>query len=310
MITRPGLDDRRPAQPSPSPWHAGEVALQASLGMAGRMAEIGPHVLRDHLIEQHRLFYPQLPVLILGAVDPEGDPWATMLAGQPGFLSVPDAATLHVAAPRDGTDPADRGLEAGDAVGLLGLEWPTRRRNRLNGRIRRAPGDEGFAVAVEQSFGNCPRYITPHGMAFAEGAAPAPAAELPRLDPAALAMIRGADTAFVASYVGEAGPARQVDVSHRGGRPGFIRAEADGALTIPDYAGNMFFNTLGNILVTRRAGLLFVDGATGTLLQVSGAAEILPDGPDLAWFEGAQRLWRVTPRRIVRRAGALPLRWA
>ena len=70
MITRPGLDDRRPAQPSRSPWHAGEVALQASLGMAGRMAEIGPHVLRDHLIEQHRLFYPQLPVLILGAVDP------------------------------------------------------------------------------------------------------------------------------------------------------------------------------------------------------------------------------------------------
>ncbi|WP_043338334.1 pyridoxamine 5'-phosphate oxidase family protein [Belnapia moabensis] len=297
----------------PSPWHAGEIALQSSLGMAERMAAIGQHVLRDHLIEQHRFFYPQLPFLILGAVDPEGDPWATILAGHPGFLSVPDAGTLRIAARRDAADPADRGMEAGDAVGLLGIELPTRRRNRLNGRILRQPGTEGFAVAVEQSFGNCPRYITPRGIAFArDPAEPAPAATeaLPRLDPAALAMIRRADTVFVASHVGEAGPGRQVDVSHRGGRPGFIRVEADGALTIPDYAGNMFFNTLGNILVTRRAGLLFVDGATGTLLQLSGAAEILPQGSDLAAFEGAERLWRVTPRRIVRREAALPLRWA
>ncbi len=296
-----------------SPWHAGEIALQSSLGLAERMAVVGRHVLRDHLIEQHQLFYPQLPFLVLGAVDPEGDPWATILAGHPGFLSVPDAQTLHVAARRDAADPADRGMEAGDPVGLLGIELPTRRRNRLNGHVRRETGDEGFAVAVEQSFGNCPRYITPHGIAFARdpaGPAPAGAAALPRLDPAALAMIRGADTVFVASHVGEAGAGRQVDVSHRGGRPGFIRVEADGALTIPDYAGNKFFNTLGNILVSGRAGLLFVDGGTGTLLQLTGAAELLPEGPELAAFEGAERLWRVTPRRIVRREAALPLRWA
>jgi hypothetical protein len=293
-----------------SPWHAGEVALQSSLGMAERMAVVGQHVLRDHLIEQHQLFYPQLPFLILGAVDPEGDPWATILVGRPGFLSVPDAGTLHVAARRDPADPADRGMEAGDAVGLLGIELPTRRRNRLNGRLRREPGDEGFAVAVEQSFGNCPRYIIPRGLAFTGDGAEAGAAALPRLDPAALAMIGRADSFFVASHVGEAGPGRQVDVSHRGGRPGFVRVEPDGSLTIPDYAGNMFFNTLGNILVTRRAGLLFIDWATGTLLQLTGPAEILPDGPEPAGFEGAQRLWRVTPRRIIRRRAALPLRGA
>ncbi|WP_043361028.1 pyridoxamine 5'-phosphate oxidase family protein [Belnapia sp. F-4-1] len=302
----------QPARDRLTPWHAGEVALQSSLGMAERMAVVGQHVLRDHLIEQHQLFYPQLPFLILGAVDPEGDPWATILAGHPGFLSVPDAGTLRVAAGRDAADPAGRGMEAGDAVGLLGIELPTRRRNRLNGHIRRTPGEEGFAVTVEQSFGNCPRYITPHGVGFArDPAEPAPegATALPGLDSAALAMIRRADTAFVASYVGEAGPERQVDVSHRGGPRGFIRVEADGALTIPDYAGNMFFNTLGNILMTRRAGLLFVDGATGTLLQLTGAAGLLPEGPELDAFEGAERLWRVTPRRIVRREAALPLRW-
>ena len=44
------------------------------------------------------------------------------------------------------------------AVGLLGLEPHTRRRNRANGRVRLLH-DGGFEVQVLQSFGNCPKYI-------------------------------------------------------------------------------------------------------------------------------------------------------
>src|SRR3546814_14766932 len=66
------------------------------------------------------------------------------------------------------------------------------------------------------------------------------------------------------------------DVSHRGGRPGFVRVtEDDGrsVLTIPDFSGNQFFNTLGNIAINPRAGLLFVDFATGDLLTLTGRSE-------------------------------------
>jgi hypothetical protein len=76
--------------------------------------------------------------------------------------------------------------------------------------------------------------------------------------------------------------------------------------------GNMFFNTLGNIALNPRAGLVFVDFASGSLLQISGTAELLLDAqaaPELAGFDGAERLWRFKPRRIVRREAALPLRW-
>src|SRR5262249_50554134 len=122
------------------------------------MAPVRRQVVRPFLIDQHRAFYPQLPFVIAGTVDPDGDAWATMLCGAPGFLSCPTADALHVRAIPDPSDPASRGMQVGDAVGLLGIELPTRRRNRLNGKIISAHAS-GFAVDVEESYGNCPQYI-------------------------------------------------------------------------------------------------------------------------------------------------------
>lgn len=297
--------------PSASPWHEGERRLQRQAGVAERMDAVGRKVIRDHLIDQHRLFYPQLPFVVLGAVDPVGDAWATLRARPPGFLAAPDPTHLAVALRRDPADPAEAGLEDGDAVGLLGIELATRRRNRLNGTIHR-DGPEGFVIAVEQSFGNCPRYIQRRDAAFVRPADVPTLRDpvvLDRLDGAAGDLVRRADTLFVASYaVGDDGQ-RRVDVSHRGGRAGFVRLDADGGLTVPDFNGNLFFNTLGNILVNPHAGLTFVDFERGDLLQMTGDAEILLDDPAIADFEGAERLWRFHPRRVVLRAEALPLRW-
>jgi predicted pyridoxine 5'-phosphate oxidase superfamily flavin-nucleotide-binding protein len=310
-----------PKQDAPSPWHEGEIRLQRRAGVAVRMEEIGRRTIRDHLTDQHRTFYPQLPFVVIGAVDPGGDAWATLRANRPGFLSSPDPWHLAVALPREPADPADGGMDDGDAVALLGIELPTRRRNRVNGAVRRA-GPNGFVVAVEQAFGNCPRYIQRRDFTFVRDpnvpSERTPTA-LARLDDAARAMIVRADTFFVASYAERQGGHRQVDVSHRGGRPGFVRVDREGlnsrlagggdVLTIPDYAGNLYFNTLGNMAVNPRAGLVFVDFDNGGLLQMTGDAELLSDGPDLASFDGAERLWRFYTRRIVRRPLALPLRW-
>jgi predicted pyridoxine 5'-phosphate oxidase superfamily flavin-nucleotide-binding protein len=296
--------------PSASPWHAGEVALQRAVGMAERMDELGRKVIRGFMPEQHRTFFGQLPFVVLGAVDAAGDAWATMRAGRPGFLHSPDPQRLQAAQPREPQDPAEAGLQDGDAVGMLGIELHTRRRNRMNGVLRRS-GADGFEVEVRQSFGNCPQYIQLRDYAFVEQPQAA-SVELGALDGEARALIGAADSFYVATYAEVAGGARQVDVSHRGGKPGFVRLNADGTLTIPDFQGNMFFNTLGNIALNGRAGLVFVDFASGGLLQMSGTAALLGGAEaaaDLAAFDGAERLWRFTPQRLVRRAHALPLRW-
>ena len=293
------MTEPRPA----SPWHPGEIAIQAHLGVAERMAELGSRVIRDHLTEQHRAFYRHLPFVVLGTVDPAGEVWATLRTGLPGFLDAPDPFHLRVRIAPDPQDPAEAGLSDGAGIGLLGIDLTTRRRNRLNGTIRQR-GADGFDIAVAQSFGNCPQYIRVRPNPGPVSDTEAGDAQISQgLDASARALVAGAETLFVASAV--AGPEGvQVDVSHRGGPAGFVRIDADGGLTIPDYSGNRFFNTLGNLLANPRAGLVFPDFATGDLLQMTGRTEVILESPEIAAFPGAERLWRFEPRTVIRRGNA------
>ncbi len=122
-------------------------------------------------------------------------------------------------------------------------------------------------------------------------------------------MIQAADTFFVASYVDDA-QGRHVDAAHRGGKAGFVPINAVGSLTIPDFAGNLHFNTLGNFLLNPKAGLVFPDFATGDMLHMTGDAEVLFDSAEIAAFQGAERLWLFRPRKVVLRPAALPLCFA
>ena len=294
----------------PSIWHEGEKFIQEKLGVAERMEGVGQRVIRDFMPDQHRQFYAQLPFMVLGSVDAEGDAWATFIEGRPGFMSSPSPTTLDIAARPDPLDPAARGMLDGAPVGLLGIEMHSRRRNRMNGVLSGLA--QGFRVEVDQSFGNCPRYIQLRDFSFARDpqvAVPGQREELTTLDARARALIEQADAFFVATYA-DRDDRRQVDVSHRGGKPGFVRVGEDGLLTIPDFNGNLFFSTLGNIHLNGQAGLLFVDYQNGDVLQMTGDAEIIYESPEIAAFQGAERLWSFRPRQIVRRPGGLALRWA
>jgi predicted pyridoxine 5'-phosphate oxidase superfamily flavin-nucleotide-binding protein len=287
------------------PFHDGERALQAQAGMQARMAEIGPRAIRDHMPDQHRDFFAQLPFLVVGSVDADGQPWASVLSGPPGFVQSPDPHTLRVAAQAPAGSPLAAHVRVGAPLGLLGIQPHTRRRNRMNGSVTRA-SEAGFDVEVEQSFGNCPKYIrTREAFYFGDDAPPAPAQPLAALDDAARALIRRADTLFIASA-----HAAGVDVSHRGGDPGFVTVGPDDLLTLPDYAGNFFFNTLGNLLLEPRAGLLFIDFDSGDLLQVNGRTHIVHDDEALADHPGVQRLLRIAVTGALRVPGGLPLQWS
>ena len=303
---------------SVSAFHEGERAVQARVGVQERMAQLGPRVIRDFMPDQHREFFGQLPFVIAGTADASGQPWASVLAAPPGFIHSPDPQRLVLQAQPLPADPLEDTLAEGVAIGLLGMEPHTRRRNRMNGVVR-GLGAAGFSVQVSQSFGNCPKYIQAREPVYDLDSARAQPVvhQAGRLDDAARAMIAAADTLFIATaYLGDggsgsddAGRAGGVDVSHRGGKPGFVRVDADGTLTVPDFIGNFFFNTLGNIAVNPRAGLLFIDFDSGDLLYLAVTADIIWDGPEVAAFEGAQRLLRFKVQSMKRVEASLPLRW-
>ncbi len=295
------------------PWHEGERMLQSRAGVGERMAQIGPRVMRDHMPDPHRSFFAQLPFIVAGSLDAEARPWASVLAAEPGFVHSPDARHLRIDARPLAGDPLVSALVPGAPIGLLGIEPHTRRRNRMNGLLDGVDA-RGFSVEVRQSFGNCPKYIQAREAVFTGGAQRARfAARTELLDAAARRLVGQADTFFIATAHPSAGdgdaPAHGVDVSHRGGRPGFVRSSADGTLTVPDFLGNTFFNTLGNIALNPAAGLLFIDFETGDLLQLSVRAEIVWEGPEVDAFPGAQRLLRMEVLAAQHATAALPMRF-
>ncbi|AUX36254.1 MULTISPECIES: pyridoxamine 5'-phosphate oxidase family protein [Sorangium] len=303
-----------------SPYHPGEMAVQERAGVRERAEKAGRRVIRDFMPDQHRELFAKLPLLLVGSLDAQGRPWASLLVGRPGFIASPDPRTLAVNARPLPGDPLAAHLVAGAPVGLLGIQLETRRRNRMNGTIVEA-GDGGFVVEVGQSFGNCPQYIQAREPVFVRepGAAAAPPAaqkEGPILSAGAAALIRRADTFFIATAAPAArggGATEGADVSHRGGKPGFVRVTEEGGrtlLTSPDFAGNSAFNTFGNLALNPHAGLLFVDFASGGVLSLTGEAEVLWDGAELAAFAGAQRLLRFRVAEGVWTDDGVPLRWS
>ena len=312
MQPAPSLSTWPHAEP---PFHAGEQAMQTRAGARERMAERGPRVIRGAMPEQHRAFFAQLPFVVLGAVDESGQPWASWLVGEgAGFVSSPDDTHLRIGALPPPGDPLRGLLRDGSTLGLLGIELPTRRRNRANGLVEQLD-DEGFTLRVRQSFGNCPKYIQQREqLASRPATLGMPARRLAHLgDPAATparALVQQADTFFIATHAPGDAPNTGSDVSHRGGRPGFVALGDDGAsLQWPDFSGNMFFNTLGNLAADPRAGLVFADFERGDLLHVNGRVEVIWDGPQLARFAGAQRLLHMRIDDVLWRPSALPLRW-
>jgi len=292
------------------PWHNGEVWLQKHVGVADRMAEIGRKVIRPYMPQQHRDFFSKMPFMVIGGVDSKEDVWVSAIVGKPNFITSPTDQRLDFSITMDPNDPINEGLTNGASVGLLGIELNTRRRNRMNGSITNL-GLEGFSVNVDESFGNCPQYIQLREYEFHRDPdifSTHPVTECLTVTDEVRDTISNADTFFVASYV-DIDDNRKVDVSHRGGKKGFVKIDSDGTLTIPDYAGNLFFNTLGNFISNPKAGLLFPNFETGDVLQMTGDAEVILDSPEIEAFEGAERIWKFKPRKIVIRPEAMPLSW-
>lgn len=299
-------------------FHAGEIVMQQRAGVREHLAGIGDRVIRDHMPAQHRELFRKLPTLVVGSVDEQRRPWASILAGRPGFVHDLDAYRLRIDARPSAGDRLAEHLVPGASVGLLGLEPQTRRRNRMNGRVT-SLDERGFVVTVEQSFGNCPQYIQARTPVWVGGDAAPRAVEHggAHLSDALIEWVRAADTFFIASAapLGAGNSARNagVDVSHRGGRPGFVRVDdtpQGSVLTVPDFRGNFFFNTLGNIVANPQVGLLFVDYERGDLLQIGARAVVIEDSDEVRRFEGAQRLLRIGVECRVFSPGALPLRWS
>jgi predicted pyridoxine 5'-phosphate oxidase superfamily flavin-nucleotide-binding protein len=279
-------------------FHAGELAVQHRAGVGAAAERLAGMLDAPDLGGGIARFLAERTFAAITARDRDGRLWITPLTGPPGFLEVTGSADLRAHTVPAPGDPLHE-LLVGQPVGMLAVEFARRRRVRVNGVLTRVDGD-GFAVHVDQAYGNCPRYIRQRVL---EPAGPDPVPTMVRRGDALFAtdadLVRRADTFLL----GTSHP-RGADASHRGGPPGFVTVEDEGTLSWPDYPGNNMFNSLGNLAVDPAAALAFVDFGTGDTLHLSGTAHVdwtaTGDG-------GTGRRVRLTVEAVV--AGpAVPLR--
>jgi predicted pyridoxine 5'-phosphate oxidase superfamily flavin-nucleotide-binding protein len=256
-------------------FHDGELAIQDRAGVRARAARLARLLAPPKLDGGLRTFLAQRDFAVLTGGDREHRLWTSPLFAEPGFLDA-HGATLRVRSTPPAGDPLSA-IEPGQPVGLLAIDFATRRRIRVNGTLDQATNDQ-LDITVDQAYGNCPQYIQQRRL---EHVARAPAAGQTShpvsLAPNHVEQITHADTFFL----GTVHPTRGADASHRGGPPGFVRLNGN-TLWWPDYPGNNMFNSFGNLAVDDTAALLFVDFDTGATVHLSGTADVewTPPGID------------------------------
>lgn len=286
------------------PYHPGELRVQQRTGEAAPASLNGRNI-AHHVPAAARGFVTQQDMVLLGTTDSHDRLWASLVTGRPGFAEVSDDRAdvrVHIADPDKILEqsPALQGLRANDPIAMLFIELSTRRRLRVNGTLTRADAT-ALEVHVAQSYAACPKYIQRRKLTepgLIHSVQPGRGADSPD---ALVGLIERADTLFIAS----AGADGLLDVSHRGGRPGFAEWR-DGVLRIPDYAGNSMFNTLGNLELDDRAGFCIPDFEQSCQWMLTGRAqgrfevEGTEDqtGGSLRWIEFVPTEWVRLPLNV------------
>lgn len=314
------------------PWHTGETSMQQTM-----RAPTGHNPTIQTLSPQLANHLQVAPLIAIGTLDAQGRPWTTLWGnGDKGFAQPMGQGILGIRTPVTGKfDPVVEELMGKEAKGEivreegkgrmvagLTIDLETRKRVKMYGRMaagalgRREDEVTGkeevvveiqLVVKVEQSMGNCPKYINKKEI-VAGKSTPELVEESPRLHERAVALLKKADMFFISSSQGDL----DMDTNHRGGPPGLVRVlsnEESGAVIVyPEYSGNRLYQTLGNFKVNPKAGMCVPDYETGDMLYLTGTTEILV-GKDAAAVLPRSNLAvkiTITAARFV--ATALPFR--
>jgi predicted pyridoxine 5'-phosphate oxidase superfamily flavin-nucleotide-binding protein len=270
-------------------YHQGELELQALTGETETARRNGKMV-QSSLPPGARSFVEKQRMLAIGRSDAHGRNWAELWFGEPGFARAERENALTI-------QHSEAGIVPGSALGILAIDLGSRRRFRINGVVSRA-NERSLLIEVREAYVNCPQYIQRRQLTLGDEHPQLPAVRATRLNDFQRTSIAIADTLFVASQH----PTFGADVSHRGGDPGFVTILDDQTLRVPDYRGNGMFNTLGNLRVNPRAGVVIPDFERGRMLQLTGTTQLSLD-------REAGRYWDFHVDELVESSMPARFRW-
>jgi len=277
---------------SDGPFHEGEIDIQERTGERD-IAMMNSVAVKSEILGGALSFINRQPLIVVASEDSNGALWASMLFGKPGFMHAPSTRELHIDLTQSvgiESDPLLTNISSEPRVGTLLIELDTRRRLKINGRVS-THTEEQLLIAVEESFPLCPKYIQRRKVRLPEDKNAIGTTSLTRgvtLEAEEIALIKNSDTMFAAT----SNPDGNLDISHRGGKQGFVSVVDGKQLRVPDFAGNSMFNSFGNLQLNDKTGVIILDFAARQSLQISGRAAVLLDQEDPnGETGGTNRFW-------------------
>ncbi|USP79502.1 hypothetical protein yc1106_06776 [Curvularia clavata] len=283
------------------------------------------------LTPQATFMFQRAPLLAFGALDTQHRPWVTLWGGSPGFSESLGHGMIGTRSLVDAEyDPVVQALTA-DGKGFekhenredaklvagLAIDLMTRKRVKTAGRLvgcqvqkvvaeGEEDGEPGSLIQVvtniEQSLGNCPKYLNQYEIRPARVNAKL-VAEGASLSDEGRDIISQSDMFFLSTSAED-----DMDVNHRGGPPGFVRIISPTEIVYPEYSGNRLYQSLGNMQINPKIGITFPNYETGDVLYITGSTEILVDKDAAALLPGSNLAVKITIDQARYVASGLPFR--
>ena len=287
-----------------SKFHSGEIAIQSRAGVRDT-AERVSRIMSANLPRNAQYFLEMQRMVVIGTIDENEQVQASLLIGNPGFIKALDNKTIQIDTSVIQDDSITKNIQNRTEIGILAIDLASRLRLKIKGNAQLMDGC--ISITIKRAYGQCPKYIQAREVKSSNLEA------LPKqrikhseyLSEDLQNFIALSDTFFIASHHQDSG----IDVSHRGGNPGFIKILNQNKILFPDYSGNSMFNTLGNIFLNPRTSLLFIDFEEGYTLKLNGNANIIWDQEQIAEFAGAERLVEFEIVDVQLNRGAVLVEW-
>jgi len=269
-------------------------------------------------------------------LDQQGQPWTTLWGGEPGLARPLGGGIIGLKTPviarhdpvieelvgKEANGEVVREEGQGRMVSGLTIDLVTRKRVKMYGRMiagalmlradeatehQEAVAEVQLVVKVEQSLGNCPKYLNSKHIVPA-AAKPDLVDDHSHFSQRALDLLARADMFFLSSSHND----QDMDTNHRGGPPGFMRVasnEKRGAVVCwPEYSGNRLYQTLGNLSVNPVCGICVPNFETGDILYLTGTTEIMVGKDANAFLPRSNLAVKLTMASVRFVANALPFR--
>jgi uncharacterized protein len=252
-------------------FHAGEEEIHALLGVSEEARQL-EGMIKDRLAPAAMRLLPSFSFVLAASIENSGNVWTSFLTGPKDFISVVSDKIIALSTISD--ERFLDNIKANREIGLLFINFEARIRLRVNGTL--SIEDGRMLLTIKQSYFNCPKYIQARKFERLPQVHQRKEANRTRLEDSYIKIIQNADTFFISTYVAEQG----ADCSHRGGSPGFVEVLDDRTLRWLDYPGNNLYNTIGNLHVNPKCGLLFIDFPNNRIIQLTGTAQFIANDDD------------------------------